>query len=145
MKNIFKILFVFTLFTFLNIKASAQNKQELSHFTNLEDAKVKAKETGKPLFIFVHRKGCGRCASTWIAINGNRTLQEKLKKDVVFVKVNTDSQAGSDAYFMIRDSGGSYSLPLMGIVDVKSKKVFAESEGYKNAEAITTMLSKIKK
>lgn len=142
----YTLQFFFILgFIFIINQVSAQTFNTLPHYTKLSEAKAKAKATGKPLFLFVHRNNCGNCRGTWSALKKDYTLQDKLNKEVIFVKVNTDSKDGDEAYWMIRDTGGSFTLPLMGVVDANSGKVYAESTGYKSSKYISQMLTKIGK
>jgi len=144
MKNIHNLFYLLILvFTFTQTSFAQTNKTEFNYFTDLEEATSEAEKTGKPLLIFMHRKSCGNCAGTWKAILGDKILQSQLEKKVVFVKINVDGSSSSSAYFMIRDSGGSYRLPLIGIIDVNSEEVFVDSEGYKTPDDLGDMLNTI--
>lgn len=133
-------------FSFITVQSFAQSdlfSEDFQPLTDLNEAVETAKAENKPLFIFSGRKGCGNCGGTWSAIQEDFALKTKLQNDVVFVWVDTDGEQGSDAYWMLMEEGGSYSLPLMGIVDTQTEEVYVSSMGYKSAEFINSMLDEV--
>lgn len=138
--------FLVLVFSCVTVQSFAQSdlfSEDFNPLMDLDEAVEIAKTEKKPLFIFIGREACGNCHGTLESIQEDFALKTKLQNDVVFVWVDTDGEQGGAAYWMLMDEGGSFSLPLMGIVDTQTEEVYVSSMGYKSANFVSSMLDEV--
>ena len=129
---------------FVEQSVSAEENQQW-YYTSFDEAKAMADKTERPLFIYIHKPACGRCISTWNGITNDPALKKRIKEEVVFVFVDTETSRDDfqKAYSSIRTKGGSFGTPLIGIIGNKGK-VLVDNEGYASVAQLNKFLDKIK-
>ena len=108
--------FIICLFLGLIIGCSSSSVPEKTSLLNFDYslALEKAKQENKKLLLIFYADWCGPCKQFKATINGSTRIQEALKKDYLYYRINTDTEKEMSKKFKVSGIPASFILDASG-------------------------------